>query len=352
MVANEVGEFAEQREALACWFNKVVDVRFEESPNRGFSGARVWKATRADGSFALHRWPGSFGTPCRLTASQMLQAHLADAGLPVPRPLLMPGESWSRSQLDVHREHRCTWGLETWMPGKADYWQLPSPSKLRAALAMLAKIHVSAAELRLSGDKYEPRIATSPALRKRASRLQQFVSGEFSQLQMAVGRCSGQPNIELGREVLNLAQRAAPVELDKARHWLNRELRLQWRHGDPWHDHILFSGDEVTGVIDFAAANVDSPAGDVARLLGSLVPDDPGAWTLGLEEYEQHRRLSDAERDAIPCFDSSGVVISAINWINWLFSDAEQLGEGLDRSAAFERLRRLATRLRVLVEPK
>jgi hypothetical protein len=238
------------------------------------------------------------------------------------------------------------------MPGKADYWQSPSPSKLRGALAVLAKIHVAAAELRLLGHNYQPRVATSPALQKRASRLQQFVSGEFYQLQTAVGRCSLQPNLELGREVLSLAQLAAPSELAKARQWLKRELPLQWRHGDPWHDHILFTGDEVTGVIDFAAADVDSPAGDVARLLGSLVPDDPGAWKLGIDEFEQHRRLSNVEREAIPFFDSSGVVLSAINWIKWLFPDAEQLGEGLDRPAAFERLRRLATRLRVLVESK
>ena len=38
--------------------------------------------------------------------------------------------------------------------------------------------------------------------------------------------------------------------------------------GDVWHDHILFEGDAVTGMIDFAAAKVDHVAADLARLLG------------------------------------------------------------------------------------
>ena len=40
------------------------------------------------------------------------------------------------------------------------------------------------------------------------------------------------------------------------------------------HDHVLFDGDRVTGIIDFAAAKVDHVAADLARLFGESDPDD------------------------------------------------------------------------------
>ncbi len=45
--------------------------------------------------------------------------------------------------------------------------------------------------------------------------------------------------------------------------------------GDIWHDHILFLGDGVSGLVDFGGMRADTVAGDIARLLGSLVADDP-----------------------------------------------------------------------------
>ena len=54
---------------------------------------------------------------------------------------------------------------------------------------------------------------------------------------------------------------------------------------DIWHDHVLFTGDEVTGIIDFGAMDIDTPATDVARLLGSLVGDDEAGWRTASSAY-------------------------------------------------------------------
>ena len=54
---------------------------------------------------------------------------------------------------------------------------------------------------------------------------------------------------------------------------------------DVWHDHVLFTGEEVTGVVDYAAMRLDVPHADLARLLGSLVEDDEAGWRAGLEAY-------------------------------------------------------------------
>jgi len=60
-------------------------------------------------------------------------------------------------------------------------------------------------------------------------------------------------------------------------------------------------------------------AGDVARLLGSIVNDHPASWQTGIEAYETQRPLSPAELRAIAAFDEGGLLCSARNWVRWLF---------------------------------
>jgi homoserine kinase type II len=154
----------------------------------------------------------------------------------------------------------------------------------------------------------------------------------------------------LADEALALIERTAPRELEKSARWEAEPLPLQMCLRDIWHDHVLFTGDRVTGVIDFGCAAFDSPAGDVARLLGSLVGDDRRQWKLGLEAYEAIRPLSAAERDAIAYYDSSGLVLSAANWIRWLAEDRKALPPTVDRAAMVKRIHRLVERLKVLAD--
>ncbi len=79
-----------------------------------------------------------------------------------------------------------------------------------------------------------------------------------------------------------LASRAGAAELLAA--------PLQPCIRDVWHDHVLFVGDDVSGLVDFGAMQPDSVAADIARLLGSLAGDDRQAWTIGLAAYESVQR--------------------------------------------------------------
>jgi hypothetical protein len=79
-----------------------------------------------------------------------------------------------------------------------------------------------------------------------------------------------------------------------------------------------------------------------------MVGDDRDGWRLGLEAYESVKPLSASERDAVPFFDSSGVVLSTVNWVHWMFRDPAVLPATLDPAAVRKRLERLVTRLRTL----
>ena len=123
-------------------------------------------------------------------------------------------------------------------------------------------------------------------------------------------------------------------------------LRQQWRIGDIRREHVLFVGEEVTGVIDFAAACVDSVAGDVARLLGSMAGDDPQRRRASLQAYQSLRPLDEHERVAVELFDVGGVCVAISNWARWLAVEGRQVGPAPRVVARLRKLTRRACKMR------
>jgi homoserine kinase type II len=99
---------------------------------------------------------------------------------------------------------------------------------------------------------------------------------------------------------------------------------------DVWADHVFFDRKQpalVTGFIDLHAAGVDTPATDIARLLGSWKSPWPGdggwatRWEPAIAAYENLRPLSAAERKAVPLFHASAVVLGLDNWFRWVLEE-------------------------------
>lgn len=314
-----------------------------------FSGAGLWRAEHDDRVYVLRRWPQAATKGCHVTRICWLQRHLAEAGQPVasPLPLLEHPESLDFTKISINRDV-ATWTLTPWLSGAADYWITPRPTKLKAALRTLAEIHLAAASYSVGDRAGLARTDRSPALVRRADRLESLKSAEWAELNYHLAKTP--PTVERATafEALELVQRSLGRLWHESLRWCDEPLPLQWVIRDVWHDHVLFTEDKVTGVIDFGAAAVDSPAGDVARLLGSLVGDDEEGWRLGVEAYQRERPLSPVELEAIRHFDASGTLLSAFNWVHWLFRDPSALGKEVDRGAAQRRLERLVNRLRCL----
>ncbi|HLW68068.1 MAG TPA: phosphotransferase, partial [Gemmataceae bacterium] len=95
--------------------------------------------------------------------------------------------------------------------------------------------------------------------------------------------------------------------------------RLQPCLCDIWHDHVLFTGDGVTGIIDYGSMRLDTPAADLARMLGSLVGDDLAMWNPGFAAYREVRPLDEAEATLARVLDWTGVVLGAANWLYRLY---------------------------------
>src|SRR5690606_5799306 len=100
----------------------------------------------------------------------------------------------------------------------------------------------------------------------------------------------------LAQQTLMHLAALGPELLQHLIHIQRTAVPLQFVLRDVWSDHILFTEDCVTGIIDFGAARVDEPATDVARLLGSLEPRDASRWLLGWEAYQAANPHVDLER--------------------------------------------------------
>jgi homoserine kinase type II len=103
---------------------------------------------------------------------------------------------------------------------------------------------------------------------------------------------------------------------------------------------VLFEGDRVTGIVDFGATRIESVAGDVARLLNSLVEDDLAAWQAGLAEYSHVRPLSAAELRLVDAFDETLTLLSGVNWLEWVYIAGRR----------FDDLTPVASRVRTVVD--
>lgn len=121
-------------------------------------------------------------------------------------------------------------------------------------------------------------------------------------------------------QFLQLAPRA---DRELERH-ANSFLVLQPCIRDIRAEHVLFTGDEVTGLIDYGALRMDTVVGDLVRLLGSLLGNDRAKWEVALAAYSAIRPLLPQERAMIPAWHRASVVLSAANWLDWLFLERRQ----------------------------
>lgn len=308
----------------------------------GFSGANLWRVTTTTQEFCLRRWPAEFRDADRLKSLHAVIRHAARRldYLPVPLATLQ-GESFV-----TQGDH--FWELTPWLPGRADYHQAPSETKLRAALQAIAKWHLAVADY-----LEHPVPAPSPGLQQRLEQIDRLQAGEFTTLQRALAAHSWRELRERGERLLALfAASAAAVRLQLTVAVRTNTTLLPCLR-DVWHDHVLFTGDKVTGLVDFGALRVESASGDIARLLGSLVRDDYAGWETGLAAYQEVRPLAAAERELIPVFDRSGVLLAGLQWLRWIvlegrtFPNHQAILQRLDET--LQRLERLTSPPRLLL---
>jgi Ser/Thr protein kinase RdoA (MazF antagonist) len=236
------------------------------------------------------------------------------------------------------------------MPGAADYEQAPSRKKLEAALVALAEFHRAAASFPLP----DVRHVRSPGIAERHARMASLDGGGLDRLTRAVEEAArgglareSWPELDLrARELLTLFPRGARKVAPLVASSLEVRVALQPAIRDIWHDHVLFIGSEVSGLVDFGAMRPENVAADVARLLGSLAADDSAAWQAGLAAYQTVRPLADAELLLAEAFDRTTTLLGGLQWLEWIYVEGRQFA---NRTGVLKRIDALLARLAVVV---
>ena len=300
----------------------------------GMSGAQLWRLSSPAGKLVLRRWPDEHPSADQLRFIHEVLFHAESRGIPfVPVPILTTAE---RSFVPFNGHY---WELTPWMPGASDYNASPNPNKLSAAMTALARFHVAVSDY--------PAIAlpqvsgAAPAVARRLSRLRELAYRGTADLAAAIDSGAWPEVAPLAQQFLALLPTALPRVINELGPLSTAILPVQPCVRDIWHDHVLFTGDEVTGIIDFGAMNIDTPATDVARLLGSLVHDDEDGWQTGLAAYSKVRPLTALETNAVQAIDRSSTVLAGINWLRWLYVNGRQFD---DREQVVERFRGILKR--------
>jgi homoserine kinase type II len=293
----------------------------------GFSGARVWRVADR----CLRAWPPDESFPARLDLIHDLMTQARESGLTfVPRLELT-------ADLSSRAEHRGRWWeLAEWLPGRADYHDRPSGTRLEAACVGLARLHLTwCGGLR-------PATGPCPAVGRRLDTLrtwQHLRDGGWDALASASRSDPLYPLIERAAAVLARRLCSVPAWLAS---WTERKWQLQPCLCDVWHDHLLFEDDRLTGLVDYGSIKLDHVAVDLARMLGSLVADDEDGWRGGLAAYRGVRQLAAEEADLARALDRTGTVLGVANWLRWLCADRRAFA---DRAAVAQRLGTLVTRM-------
>lgn len=275
----------------------------------GLSSALTWSCQSIQGETCLRAWPEGGITPERLHFIHAALLQARSEGIEIV-PQVHTADSGSTFIEAAGR----LWELTQWMPGTADYLQQPSDLRLRSAMSALAQLHRVWATHTIA----QP----SPAVASRVELLKMWLCAPPVRFDGSGLASKDTWENQLAAETLGALTRWGPSLLAQLQELAPERSETHFVLRDIWSDHVLFTGDQVTGIIDFGAARVDEPATDVARLLGSLEPSDSGRWSLGLELYKDASGVVDQRR--VELLDRASTLLSAAQWLRWLLVEQRE----------------------------
>ncbi len=324
----------------------AAPVRIDPLGVQGFSGSPVFVVELSDrpGRFVLKSFHAGASVEHARFVHGLVRHLRAECSTPLAEVMVaLDGDT-----IVADAEGRL-WELSRFMPGVAV--PCPTPSQAAAAATALAQLHLAAARL----VTHPPRQDFSPGLALRIGRARELLTRPWQARCRAWSQAS-RHRMPADRWTALDARVAAAIDLFTAaggNAFLARVASIQPHRcvlqpaiRDVWYDHVLFAeqtSDAVTAIIDLHAAGIDTPATDLARLVGSWAAPAGrermslvNRWPEAMAAYERVRPLSHGEADLIPFLHATGVVCGLDNWFRWTldehreFPDARRMLDRID----------------------
>ena len=220
----------------------------------------------------------------------------------------------------------------------------PSTAQAQAAARVVARVHQAAA----TWPAAPSRIAVPAAVTRRIEQARRMLTEPWEQGVFAGHQATGWQAEVAARKGLAAAI-ARDSELDAILRGIAvlqpPPVAVQAVIRDLRADHVLYDRaefDRVAGLVDFQAAAVDTPATDLARLLGSWRHQPAigrsDASRAALEAYATQRPLSARERRLVGWLDATATVFSLDNWFRWVLAEGRRFEQPVQVVERIDRL--------------
>jgi len=280
--------------------------------NSGFSGAEVWRISADQGKqYSVKRLANMTEDHLAWIHRVLLHTIVCDCDF-------VPSPQRTKDGMSFHTDGDSLWEVCTWVPGEADFETNPSDKRLSHAMKSLAKFHQSAAQVNFD---FRP----SDGVRARLDGLMNLKETVKSLHISSKATVDTYPTLNsLLLQLKQIPSQKRKSLADKLSKFAGQTLPLQPVIRDLWHDHLLFSGEQLTGLVDFDAMQMDSISLDLTRCLGSIVPNKFDRWKFALQAYSSVRPIQPAELELIGLLDPINIVLSSMNWIKWIVVEKRQ----------------------------
>jgi len=345
-------------QAVAAFFPAEAGRAIMHAVPGGFSGSPVARVEAAGEPWAVKALPSSMSA-ARAGWLHRFMRHLRGGGIDaVPDLAELPGGG------SVYRDgDGGLWEMLRWMPGRSRLQ--PNAAERAVAVEAIAAVHAQAATF-----SEPPSVVGVPlSCVERATRCRQLAPDAW-QRRLARERTAELTSMwrqidpsaatriraALASAAECLAARGGPA-LHRAGDAAHRPERLTVVVRDLTADHLLFADSDtegggelpmVSGLIDFHAARLDTPACDLGRLLaswhGGLPP--PDAVREAVDGYcEKRASLGKSPADpgvlgqTVEWIAATAVVLGLDNWLRWVAEDQRQFPDWCAVAARIEQHR-------------
>lgn len=217
----------------------------------GFSGSQFWTWPTPQGTVGLRRWPAEHPSFEQLTFIHRVLRECSIRLAVVPAPIPFRDEATFVS----HAGH--LWELTNWLPGRADFQDRPTVIRAEAAMHILAQFHLAAQSVQATlSPNHIPEVCHHTALDRRRKELVEWQQAGFDRIRQAIRGFNRSDRwladlAPLAEAIVLDASTCPPLVTINAGQLASVAFGVQPVIRDIWHDHVLFIGDEISGIVDF-----------------------------------------------------------------------------------------------------